>query len=113
MNKKIGQLIKERVDALNLNVTDFAKMIGRERTNVYNIFNRSSIDTELLKKIGQVLHYDFFQDLLEPETVKEIVLRHAITNKVYVELSLTEEEVKTLGIEDKVVKALTDNINKT
>lgn len=113
MNKKIGQLIKERVDALNLNVTDFAKMIGRERTNVYNIFNRSSIDTELLKKIGQVLHYDFFQDLLEPETLKEIVLRHAITNKVYVELSLTEEEVKTLGIEDKVVKALTDNINKT
>lgn len=113
MKKKIGQLIKDRVKAENLKVTDFAKMIGAERTNVYDIFKRSSIDTELLKKIGQVLHYDFFQDLLEPETVKEIVLRHAITNKVYVELSLTEDEVKSLGIEDRVVKQLCDNILKS
>lgn len=111
MKKKIGQLIKDRVKAENLKVTDFAKMIGAERTNVYDIFKRSSIDTELLKKIGQVLHYDFFQDLLEPETVKEIVLRHAITNKVYVELSLTEDEVKSLGIEDRVVKQLCDKPN--
>lgn len=113
MKKKIGQLIKDRVKAENLKVTDFAKMIGAERTNVYDIFKRSSIDTELLKKIGQVLHYDFFQDLLEPETVKEIVLRHAMTNKVYVELSLTDDEVKSLGIEDRVVKQICDNINKT
>lgn len=111
MKKKIGQLIKDRVKAENLKVTDFAKMIGAERTNVYDIFKRSSIDTELLKKIGQVLHYDFFQDLLEPETVKEIIIRHAITNKVYVELSLTEEEVKSLGIEDRVVKQLCDKPN--
>ena len=111
MKKKIGQLIKDRVKAENLKVTDFAKMIGAERTNVYDIFKRSSIDTELLKKIGQVLHYDFFQDLLEPETVKEIVLRHAMTNKVYVELSLTDDEVKSLGIEDRVVKQLCDKPN--
>lgn len=109
MNKKIGQLIKERIDAQNLQVTEFAKMIGTERSNVYNIFERESIDTGLLKKIGQVLHYDFFQDLLEPETVKEIVLRQSVTNKVYVELSLTEEEVKNLGIEDRVVLKLIDN----
>ena len=111
MKKKIGQLIKDRVKAENLKVTDFAKMIGAERTNVYDIYKRSSIDTELLKKIGQVLHYDFFQDLLEPETVKEIVLRHAMTNKVYVELSLTDDEVKSLGIEDRVVKQLCDKPN--
>lgn len=109
MNKKIGQLIKERIDAQNLQVTEFAKLIGTERSNVYNIFERESIDTGLLKKIGQVLHYDFFQDLLEPETVKEIVLRQSVTNKVYVELSLTEEDVKCLGIEDRVVLKLIDN----
>lgn len=106
MNKKIGQLIKERVDAQNLNVIDFAKMISKERSTVYNIFERDSIDTDLLKKIGQILHYDFFQDLLEPETVKEIVLRHSLTNRVYVELSLTEDEIKDLGIEQKVIEKL-------
>ena len=113
MKKKIGQLIEERVKAQKLNVTELAKQIGMDRSNLYNIFERESIDTDLLKKIGQALNYDFFQDLLEPETVKEIVLRHALTNKGYVELSLTEEEVKSLGIEDRVVKELTDNINKT
>lgn len=103
MTKKIGQLIQERVKAQNLNVTDLAKAIGTERTNVYDIFKRDSIDTALLKKIGQILHYDFFQDLLEPETIKEIVIRNSITKKVYVEMSLTEDEVRMLGIADKVV----------
>jgi hypothetical protein len=108
MKKKIGQLIEERVKAQNLNVVDFAKQIDTERSNVYDIFKRESIDTGLLKKIGQVLHYDFFQDLLEPETVKEIVLRHSLTNRVYVELTLTEEEIKNLGLEDKVITQLTN-----
>ena len=97
MEKKIGQLIKERVNAQKWNVTKFAKLIGVERSNVYNIFQRDSIDTDLLKKIGHVLKYDFFQDLLEPETIKDIVLRSAISQKVYVELNLTEEEIQKIG----------------
>lgn len=111
MNKKIGQLIKERIDAQNLKVTEFARMIGTERSNVYDIFERESIDTGLLKKIGQVLHYDFFQDLLDPDTVKEIVIRHSMTNRVYVELAMTEEEVNSLGLGDMVVKQLGGKIN--
>ena len=106
MKKIIGQLIKERVDAQNLNVVDFAKLINKERTTVYDIFSRDSIDTDLLKKIGQVLRYDFFQEFLEPETVKEIVLKHSMTNKIYVELSLSEDEAKKLGIEEKIIKHL-------
>ena len=106
MNKPIGQIIEERINAQNVNVTEFAKNIGTERTNVYNIFKRETIDTGLLKKIGRELHYDFFQDLLEPETIKEIVLRHSITNRVFVELELTEEDVLALGLEDRVVKKL-------
>lgn len=106
MQKIIGQLIEERVKAQKTGVTEFAKLIGTERSNVYDIFKRSSIDTDLLKKIGQVLEYDFFQDLLEPETIKEIVLRHSMTNRIYVELSLSDEDVKNLGLEDKVVRKL-------
>ena len=83
MNKIIGQIIKERVEASKINVVEFAKLIGVERTNVYNIYKRDSIDTALLKKIGQVLKYDFFQDLLEPETIKQIVLKERIGNVVY------------------------------
>ena len=106
MDKKIGQRIKERITAQKMNVTDFASAVGIERSNAYNIFQRDSIDTKLLKKIGQVLEYDFFQDLLEPATIKEIVLRSSVTQKVYVELNLTEEEMQRIGIKDKIVKLL-------
>ena len=49
MEKIIGQLIKERVESLNMEVTAFAKAINKERSNVYDIFKRDSIDTKLLK----------------------------------------------------------------
>lgn len=106
MNKIIGQIIKERVEASKINVVEFAKLIGVERTNVYNIYKRDSIDTALLKKIGQVLKYDFFQDLLEPETIKQIVLKERIGNVVYVPINLTEEEIEKLDLRNKVISNL-------
>lgn len=106
MNKIIGQIIKERVEASKINVVEFAKLIGVERTNVYNIYKRDSIDTALLKKIGQVLKYDFFQDLLEPETIKQIVLKERIGNVVYVPINLTEEEIEKLNLRNKVISNL-------
>ena len=106
MEKKIGKLIEERINAQNVNVTKFAEALNTSRGNIYDIYERESIDTGLLKKIGQLLNYDFFKDLLEPDTVKEIVLRHSLTKKVYVELDLDDEEVKNLGLEDKVIKKL-------
>lgn len=106
MNKIIGQIIKERVEASKINVVEFAKLIGVERTNVYNIYKRDSIDTALLKKIGQVLKYDFFQDLLEPETIKQIVLKERIGNVVFVPIELTEEELNKMNLRDKVIEKL-------
>lgn len=38
----------------------FAKKISRSRNVVYDIFERESIDTQLLNKIGKVLNCDFF-----------------------------------------------------
>lgn len=107
MNKKIGQIIEERVHLQNMEVTEFAKKIGVERSNAYNIFKRESIDTSLLKKIGQVLDYDFFQDLLEEKTKQEIALKAKIdATTFYVQVKLSEEEVDKLGIKDKVLREL-------
>ena len=50
MSKKIGQLIKDKVESSKMEVTEFARAIDRERSNVYDIFKRDSIDTKLLKK---------------------------------------------------------------
>lgn len=112
MEKKVGQLIKERVTAQNWRITDFAREIGVERSNVYDIFKRDSIDTKMLKKIGHVLKYDFFQDLLEPATLKKIVLRDRIENNVLVSIHLSDDEIEKLGIKDKVLCKLGKSENE-
>jgi plasmid maintenance system antidote protein VapI len=106
MEKKIGEIIKERLEASRMEVTAFAKAINKERSNVYNIFSRGSIDTELLKKIGHVLGHDFFEDLLEPETKQKMMMRKGITKKVLLEFELTEEEIKFLNIDNKIALIL-------
>lgn len=60
MGIHIGKKIKEELYRQNFSVTLFAKRINRTRNVVYNIFERESIDTELLNKIGKVLNIDFF-----------------------------------------------------
>ena len=46
-----------------MSITEFAEKICCQRNNVYDIFNRSKIDTILLKRISEVLNHNFFQDL--------------------------------------------------
>lgn len=56
----VGKKIKEEVYRQGISVSAFAKKISRSRNVVYNIFERESVDTDLLNKIGKVLNCDFF-----------------------------------------------------
>lgn len=56
----IGALIKAELQRQERSVTWFAKKLCCERTNVYSIFKRESIDTALLFRISSILHHNFF-----------------------------------------------------
>lgn len=60
-SKTIGDLINEEVRRQEMPVTKFAKEINCQRNNVYDIFNRSNMDIDLLKRISKVLGVNFFQ----------------------------------------------------
>ena len=62
MKVHIGKRIKEAVEKSGMTVTEFAKKINYSRRNVYAIFEKESVDTSQLKKIGDVLDHDFFVD---------------------------------------------------
>lgn len=47
------------------NVTWFAAMLHCDRRNVYDIFRRTTIDTQLLAQISIVLEHNFFKDIAE------------------------------------------------
>lgn len=61
----IGELIKYEVLKQQLSIVKFADLIHCKRNNVYNIFNRPSIDILLLKRISKVLNRNFFKDIAE------------------------------------------------
>lgn len=59
----IGSLIKEKMEERGLSVSDFAHALHYERTNIYKIFKRGSIDVDLLLRISEVLAYDFLREV--------------------------------------------------
>jgi plasmid maintenance system antidote protein VapI len=56
----IGSIIKAELDRQGRKPQWFATQLNFERTNIYNIFRRKSIDTALLLRISQILQFDFF-----------------------------------------------------
>jgi transcriptional regulator with XRE-family HTH domain len=56
----IGQKIKARLEDRGMTITEFAKRLKRTSQSVYHVFNSTSIDTELLQRVSDILEYDFF-----------------------------------------------------
>jgi len=71
----IGKEVKLMLKRRKVKIVDFAKEINTNRNNVYNIFERESLDTQLLLRISQVLRFDFFSiysaDLMEQDSNKD------------------------------------------
>jgi hypothetical protein len=59
----VGSRIATVLKSKGLNVSWLAKQMHYERANIYNIFHRKSIDTELLRKISVILENNFFDEI--------------------------------------------------
>ena len=56
----IGKLIHEKVCEQGRSVTWLARKLNYSLTNIYKIFEKPSIDTDVLMRISDALDYDFF-----------------------------------------------------
>ena len=56
----IGKIIEEELRHQERTVTWLSRQIHCDRSNIYDIFSRSSIDTDLLYRLSKALHKDFF-----------------------------------------------------
>lgn len=59
----IGKLIKEELQAQERSVSWFARKLHLDRSNVYRLFQKNSIDTDLLSRISIILGRNFFEPL--------------------------------------------------
>lgn len=56
----VGKLIKQKMEEQGRTVVWLSRQLSCCRTNVYKIYEKESIDTNLLMRISKVLDYDFF-----------------------------------------------------
>lgn len=69
----IGKLIKAELEKQGRKPSWLAKELHYTRYNVYKIFQRSYIDTELLQRISLLLQVDFF--LVYSSRLKEHIIK--------------------------------------
>lgn len=61
MEIHIGKLIEQVMHSQGRSPSWLARQLYCDRTNIYKIFKRDSIDTALLQRICKALDYDFFR----------------------------------------------------
>ena len=57
----VGQLIKQELKNQGRTVSWLARELNCSRSNLYVIFEKSTLDTSVLMQISQLLGVDFFQ----------------------------------------------------
>lgn len=60
----IGKSIEYELRNQERSVVWLARKLNCNRKNIYKIFNRSTIDTELLLRISNVLQRNFFEEYI-------------------------------------------------
>lgn len=68
----IGNNIKNEIHKQKRTVVWFADQLNCDRTNIYDIYNRASLDTELLMRISIALKVNFFK-LLDNDCDKKLL----------------------------------------
>ncbi len=66
----IGSIIRRKLNESPLTIAEFAESINRTRPTVYDIFQRKSIDIDLLIRISGVLNYNFLREIYLSEIAK-------------------------------------------
>ena len=59
----LGNMIKRELKAQGRSVSWLARTIHKERSSIYKLFERNSLDVELLIRISIVMDHDFFLDI--------------------------------------------------
>ena len=60
-NIHIGHLIREQLKADQRSASWLAREIGCSRNHVYKVFNKPSLEADLILKISIAMNFNFFQ----------------------------------------------------
>ena len=102
----IGQEILKEVKAKYPSVTAFAKDLCKSSSATYEIFGKTSLDTDLLLKVSQLLDRDFFREFSEKCLNGEVAVENKDMTENHLNCLLPEDElhVFTYGKHEMVLE---------
>jgi len=102
-NIHIGSIIRKILTEKSMTIAEFACKIHRERTTVYDIFERKSIDVDLLIKISKVLNYDFIHEVYFPQN------KPTTSSKIFVTIEIEDCETEKLNLREELLRLIKKN----
>jgi transcriptional regulator with XRE-family HTH domain len=100
-NIYIGNIIKQKLAESSMTVTEFADKINCDRTTVYDIFKRKSIDIEQLIKISQALNFDFINEIYLKQPAK--ICPHP-NDTVFIAIEIDKNTLRELDLPDSIIQ---------
>ncbi|MDR0231253.1 MAG: hypothetical protein LBI82_03955 [Dysgonamonadaceae bacterium] len=100
---EIGKKIKAIVEQKGMATSEFARRLSTTNQNAHDIFKRTSIDTELLERIGKILDHDFFQYYTKPSS-SQSPHQEKKKARVLIEIEIDDDLKKSL--KTKLLQAL-------
>ena len=104
MTVHIGNVIKKIVKTKQINIDDFATSINCTRRNVYKIFDKQSIDTDLLLVISKALKQNLFFNYIKDEEIADYKNKSIKTIELIEKLNTIESLIYSLKTECKKKK---------
>ena len=111
----IGKQIRVQADLRKIGATELGKLLNKSRETIYNIFQRESVDTELLLACCKVLNHDFFdyyyrqEPLLsfkEDENIRWNERIEILNNQLQKEVKLNMVQAELIANQRKNIKHL-------
>lgn len=94
----IGEIIKGKVRERNMSIAEFAEKICCDRTTVYDLFKRSSIDVERLLRISSVLEFNFIKEIYLAKDEKEMETENSAETTFYLAIPISKEELEKMDL---------------
>ena len=91
--EKYGQEILKEVKAKYPSVTAFAKDLCKSSSATYEIFGKTSLDTDLLLKVSKLLDRDFFREFSEKCLNGEVAVEDKDMTENHINCLLPEDEL--------------------
>ena len=91
----IGEIIRDKVSELGISKQKFGQMINIQRQNVVKtVFEKNSLDADLLIRISETLDFDFFQYYRQKDecNTEYYMIKPEIKGKIILEFGKEKKE---------------------